>query len=322
MKSVYENCQSCAENKTSKANESNEVSYENIFRNFIPGQQVEMDYAERGNQDYLLMVCSLTGFLQCYKTQNKSTAEAIKCLRTWAAQFGLPYSAKSDSGPSFRSTWEEELGKLGVRVVHSSAYNPSSMGLVERSVRTLKEILKKHGNNLSQLQLSELVFAVNSRNQGEQGSALTRFLGRGVRGNLPNSLERDINWQEQVSARGDTRQKRVEKRGRTVGKKEVFAVGEKVKLQNLKTKQWNIDGEIMNVRTAADGTICSYDIQTNGSMTTRHRKYIMKSHTVISSADEAQDTTVSDRQSTETADLARAYRVTEQESHRALVNSH
>ena len=136
---------------------------------------------------------------------------------------------------------------------------------------------------------------------------MTRFLGRGVRGNLPNSLERDINWQEQVAARGDIRQKRVEKRGRTVGKKEVFSVGEKVKLQNLKTKQWNIDGEIMNVRTAADGTICSYDIQTNGTMNTWHRKYIMKTHTLTSSADGAQDTAVSNRQSTETVELARAY---------------
>ena len=306
LKKVYDSCQDCAENKTSKANESNEVSYDNIFKNFTPGQQVEMDYAEKGNQNYLLMVCSLTGFIQCYKTTNKSTTEAIKGLRTWAAQFGLPYTAKSDSGPSFRLTWKEELGKLRERVIHSSAYNPSSMGLVERSVRTLKEILAKHGNNLSQLQLSELVFAINSRNQMDQGSAVTRFLGRGVRGNLPNSLDRDINWQEQVAARGEARQKRVEKRGRTVGKKEVFSVGEKIKLQNLKTKIWNIDGEIVNVRTAADGTICSYDIQTHGTMTTRHRKYIMKPNTAVSNDDEAQDITVSDRQRTEIADLARA----------------
>ena len=78
-----------------------------------------------------------------------------------------------------------------------------------------------------------------------------------MRGNLPNSLDRDINWQEQVAARGEARQKRVEKSGRTVGKKEVFSVGEKIKLQNLKTKKLNIDGQIVNVRTAADGTICS-----------------------------------------------------------------
>ena len=87
-----------------------------------------------------MLVCSLTGFIQCYKTSNKSTSEAIKGLRTWASQFGMPYSAKSDSGPGFRLTWKEEIGKLGVKVAHSSAYNPSSMGLVERSVRILKEM--------------------------------------------------------------------------------------------------------------------------------------------------------------------------------------
>ena len=99
--------------------------------------------------------------------------------------------------PKFRESWEEELQKLGVKVVHSSAYNPQSMGLVERSVQTLKEILKKNGN-LSQLQLAEIVFAVNSKHQGEQGSAITRFLGQGVRGNLPNVLDRNVQWKELI----------------------------------------------------------------------------------------------------------------------------
>ena len=152
-----------------------------------------------------MIVCSLTGFIQAYKTANKGTDEAIKGLRTWSASYGMPYSAKSDSGPAFRQTWEEELAKNGVRVIHSSCYNPASMGLVERSVRTLKEILSKHGNNLSQLQLAEMVFAVNSREQQNQGSAITRFLGRGVRGALPNSLNRSTNWLEQAKARGEAR---------------------------------------------------------------------------------------------------------------------
>ena len=98
----------------------------------------------------------------------------------------MPYIVKSDGGPAFRETWDKELTKRGVQVIHSSRYNPQSNGLVERSVRTLKEILNKEGNNLSQLQLSELIFAINSREQPDQGSANTRFLGRGVRGNLPN----------------------------------------------------------------------------------------------------------------------------------------
>ena len=78
--------------------------------------------------------------------------------------------------------------------------------------------------------------------------------------------------------------------------------------------EWNIDGLIMNVHTSADGTICSYDIETNGTTNTRHRTYNMKKHTSVSTADGAQDTTVGD-----TVDLA--YQVTEQGqgSHKALV---
>ena len=66
-----------------------------------------------------------------------------------------------------------------VNVIHSSAYNPHSIGLVEQAVRTLKEILEKI-TNLSQLQLAELVYVVNSRIQGEQRSAMTSFIGRGT----------------------------------------------------------------------------------------------------------------------------------------------
>ena len=162
-------------------------------------------------------------------------------------------------------------------MTHSSCYNPSSMGLVERSVRTLKEILSKHGNNLSQLQLSEMVFAVNSREQPNQGSAITRFLGRGIRGALPNSLNRSIDWQNQIQARGEARQNRVRKMERTVGKKEKFTMGENVRLQDLKSKKWTSNGTITDIRTSAERTIASYEIETSdGLVTTRHRKYIQK----------------------------------------------
>ena len=105
LKQEYDNCSKCQENKMSKASEHNEISMGNIFQNFNPGQQVELDIAQRGNQDFLMIICSLTGFMQAYKTANKGTNEALKCLRQWGSQYGMPYIAKSDSGPSFRDTW-------------------------------------------------------------------------------------------------------------------------------------------------------------------------------------------------------------------------
>ena len=80
----------------------------------------------------------------------------------------MPYEVKSDFGQAFRLTWEEELDKLGVRVIHSSAYNSQSMGLVERSVQTLTEKLKKN-KNITQLQLSEHIYMVNCKKEGETG---------------------------------------------------------------------------------------------------------------------------------------------------------
>ena len=39
-----------------------------MFDNYFPGQRVQIDYAVKGNQNYLSMVCALTDF----KTTNQS----------------------------------------------------------------------------------------------------------------------------------------------------------------------------------------------------------------------------------------------------------
>ena len=76
----------------------------NIFDIFSPGQRVQMDFAVRGNQNFLSIVCVLTGYIQVYKTSNQRTSEDLKYMRTWAANFGMSYEIKSDFGPSFRHT--------------------------------------------------------------------------------------------------------------------------------------------------------------------------------------------------------------------------
>ena len=113
-----------------------------------------------------MIVDYVSGFMQAYKTSRNSTEDTIKCVRDWASKWGMSYEVKSDNGSFFRKEWEEELKKLGVKVIHSSSYNSQSMGLVERSVRTLKEILLKN-RHLSQLMLNEQIFAVNSEEDGE-----------------------------------------------------------------------------------------------------------------------------------------------------------
>ena len=274
IKEIYQTCQPCTEFRNSKPQKPNEISQRDVFSNFFPNEQIEVDFASKGSRDFLLIVDSLTGFGQVFETRNKGSAEAALKIREWSALFGKPYRCKSDYGPGFRESLGKELKSLGIEMVHSSAYNPSSNAAVERRVRTLKELLNKCGP-LTQLQLREMIFCSNSREQeGGQGSPMGRFLGHGIRTGLPNSVDRNMDWNHLMDIRAAAHQKRVDKPGKTT--KDEFKIGENVWVQNVRTRKWDKQGTISAVRVAYDGKIVSYDLELNGHAAIRHRRYLRK----------------------------------------------
>ena len=274
----YKSCQECLEFRRSKAQQNTEISYENVFERFEPGQFIQCDYAEYGGQDYHLIADEISGFFRVTKCKSKSTKEAIRSIREWASVFSKPYRCKVDNGPSYREEFAQECKSLGIDVIHSSCYNSESQGLIERKVQVLKNLLKKSGSSLSQLQLDELIFEVNAREeQGNKGSALTRFMGRGLRTKLPNSVDRSVNFKDLIKKRKDEREKRVKKGGRTEEKKLIFNIGEVVRLQCPKSKAWDSRGEIKALRYSETGKIVSYDILLpNGKVTSRHRRFLTR----------------------------------------------
>ena len=129
---------------------------------------------------------------------------------------------------------------------------------------------------MSQLELDELVFTINTNQQGaNQGCALEWFLGRAINTSIPNSLAKNFGFEEAIQARAEIRMKRFLKPEK--GTKLLFAVGELVRIQNPKNQEWDSTGVIDAIRIATDGRVLSYDINlTNGGTTVRHRKYLMK----------------------------------------------
>ena len=106
---------------------------------------------------------------------------------------------------------------------------------------------------------------------------MARFLGRGLRNKIPNSVDRTIDFKELIRKRREEREKRVIKKGRTEEKKLVFGINEKVRLQCPRTKLWNIRGKVHGIRFNEAGTIVSYEIMLrNGNVTTRHRRFMTK----------------------------------------------
>ena len=49
-----------------------------------------------------------------------------------------------------------------------------------------------------------------------------------------------------------------------------------VRLQNIKTKWWDTLGVVKGIQTADHNRILSYDIDIDGTITSRHRKYMCK----------------------------------------------
>ena len=71
-----------------------------------------------------------------------------------------------------------------------------------------------------------MVFSFNSRVQPNYAaSPISRYYVRDVRGSLPNSLNRNLNWSYLKENRRRVHQKRVEKKG--CCSKKSYAIGEK-----------------------------------------------------------------------------------------------
>ena len=51
------------------------------------GSGGQIDYAEREIDSFLVFCCQMSGFMQIYKTRNKSTEQALLKLREWGANF-------------------------------------------------------------------------------------------------------------------------------------------------------------------------------------------------------------------------------------------
>ena len=118
---------------------------------------------------------------------NATASVTIEHLRTLFATHGIPEVLVSDNGTQFTSAeFEELMRKNGIRHVRVSPYHPSSNGMAERAVKTLKEGLKKCGNTESlQCRISHILFHYRITPHSTTGVPPAELLfGRRIRSHL------------------------------------------------------------------------------------------------------------------------------------------
>ena len=119
-----------------------------------------------------------------------------------------------------------------------------------------------------------MVFSINTTESAEgTGSPSTRFFGRALRTNIPNSVKPEIRADELIRKRIEKHDARISKKNKR--NKILYNIGERVRLQNVVNKDWELLGTIERRRTADDGRVVSYDVMTDkGYLTSRHRRYL------------------------------------------------
>jgi transposase InsO family protein len=100
----------------------------------------------RGNRNILTVTDSFTKWLEVYPITDQ-TAEtcAAKILDEYIGRFGCPLSLHSDQGSNFESDIFRQLCQsMGIRKTRTSVRNPKGNGCIERSHRTLLQMIRAY----------------------------------------------------------------------------------------------------------------------------------------------------------------------------------
>ena len=196
-------------------------------------QRVHIDFAGpfQGSM-FLVAVDAYSKWPEVCLMQNTTVSKTIEALRQMFARNGLPEQIVSDNGPQFISEEFAVFMKMnGVKHTRSSPYHPSTNGLAERFVQSLKQSLKAtqgSGLPLSQRLCNFLLTYRSSVHATTGVTPSSLFLKREVRTRLdlmkPDSESRVLEKQSQQKADHD-------KHART----RQFSVGDLVMAKNLRS---------------------------------------------------------------------------------------
>ena len=194
-------------------------------------------------------------------------------MKNYITTYGLPHDIKTDQGPGFQSGFSDFL--KGHHIIHNytSAYHPKSNGGSQRAVRSIEDVLRRDGRKITKEILAKVIFAINCHQEEKSGSRAERFFRRKPRTYPPNSIKKDLDYQDLVKQRHQKQVNLAKKKGRT--SKDDFRVYDMVRIQCHVSKNWIKKGKIVEARKSDDGSEHSFVIETeNGRRSIRHKTHL------------------------------------------------
>ena len=126
-----------------------------------PWQRVHADYfGPVEGKMLLLIIDAYSKWIDVHIVPNATAESTINKVRSSFAIYGVPKTLCTDNGPQFSSAaFKDFLRSNGVHHITSAPYHPSSNGLAERAVQTVKNGLHKQRPASLQTKLDRFLFA-------------------------------------------------------------------------------------------------------------------------------------------------------------------
>ena len=152
-----------------------------------PWERVGADLCELGGKHYLILVDYYSNFIEVDHLKETTSLQVIERLKPHFARHGIPDILITDNGPQFSSdTFHKFSADYQFQHHTSSPHYPRSNGKAEKSVQTVKNLLRKAQAENSDFHLALLDFR-NSPTTDDVGSPAQRLMGRRTKTLLPTA---------------------------------------------------------------------------------------------------------------------------------------
>ena len=266
------NCTVCLEYRKSNTKEP-------LINHEVPQRawsKVGTDLFCLNSENYIIIVDYYSKFPEIQKLEETTSSSVITALKSVFARYGIPDIVVSDNGPQYSSHEFKQFAQTWqFQHVTSSPGYAQSNGMTERSVQTIKHILKKSIKNGDDPYLTLLEYR-NTPVDESLGSPSQLLMNRRTKTLIPIStelLKPEVKSEMKVQVHLENKQKQqkvyYDKRTSNLSKLEV---GDSVRVQN-RDKTWEPAKFVAKTKFPR-----SFIVQTKGGEYRRNRRHLIKTN--------------------------------------------
>jgi len=270
IEDLVSNCATCQKHRNANAKEPLHP-HELPQR---PWQRVATDLFEWNKRPHLLMVDYYSRYPEVSELRDMRATTLITKMKSFFSRHGIPDEVVSDNGPNYASReFADFAHSYGFKHTTTSPRYPQSGGLHEKTVQTVKSMLKKVEESREDVYLALLDYRNTPINGVSPAQALmNRLLKSTIPTTADNLKPALINHDDFITRREEQQTKQCKYYNRTAHELPPLQSNEEVRFKKTPKSEWE-----PAIVVERHDTPRSYVVKTeDGGVYRRNRKHILK----------------------------------------------